>query len=201
MPRIAIDYSKTIIYRIVCKDVNIKDCYVGSTTDFKSRKTAHKTKCSNNKNKEYNYNVYVCIRENGNWDNWDMIQIECYNAINKLDAHKRERHWLEYYCATLNMCIPSRTDKEYRDDTKETSKEYFKKYNEEHKDERLKYITKYTKENKEKITEYNKKYNKEHKDKIQERRSKFSKEYINRQAREIYHRKKERNLMCLEDKV
>ena len=38
MPQKPIDYSKTIIYRIVCKDINIKECYVGSTTDFKGRK-------------------------------------------------------------------------------------------------------------------------------------------------------------------
>ena len=38
MPKENIDYSKTIIYKIVCKDINIKDCYVGSTTNFTNRK-------------------------------------------------------------------------------------------------------------------------------------------------------------------
>ena len=32
MPRIAMDYNKTIMYRIVCNDLEIKDCYVGHTT-------------------------------------------------------------------------------------------------------------------------------------------------------------------------
>ncbi len=44
MPRNEIDYSKTIIYKIVCNDLTITDCYVGSTTDFKTRKAAHKNK-------------------------------------------------------------------------------------------------------------------------------------------------------------
>ena len=44
MPRLPIDYSKTIIYRIVCKNPEIKDCYVGQTTDFTSRKSCHKVR-------------------------------------------------------------------------------------------------------------------------------------------------------------
>ena len=34
MPRKEIDYSKTVIYKIVCNDLNVKDVYVGHTTDF-----------------------------------------------------------------------------------------------------------------------------------------------------------------------
>ena len=42
MPLIPIDYSKTIIYKIVCNDLNICVVYVGSTTDFIRRKNEHK---------------------------------------------------------------------------------------------------------------------------------------------------------------
>ena len=42
MPRIKIDYSNTMFYKIVCKDLDIKDFYVGHTTDFKTRKNCHK---------------------------------------------------------------------------------------------------------------------------------------------------------------
>jgi hypothetical protein len=41
MPRLPIDYSKSIIYKIVCKDLDVKDCYVGSTTNFTNRKNAN----------------------------------------------------------------------------------------------------------------------------------------------------------------
>lgn len=34
MTRKPIDYSKGKIYKIVCKDLDIIDIYVGSTTDF-----------------------------------------------------------------------------------------------------------------------------------------------------------------------
>ena len=39
MPLNEIDYSKTMFYRLVCKDLEVSDFYIGHTTDFKSRKT------------------------------------------------------------------------------------------------------------------------------------------------------------------
>lgn len=38
MPKLPINYSNTHFYKIVCKNADIKDCYVGHTTDFKRRK-------------------------------------------------------------------------------------------------------------------------------------------------------------------
>ena len=69
MPRLEIDYSRMIIYKLVCNDLNILDCYVGSTTDFSKRKYGHKSACNNCKIKNYNLKVYKIIRENGGWDN------------------------------------------------------------------------------------------------------------------------------------
>ena len=62
-----IDYSKTVIYKIVCKDLNITDCYVGNTTRFTNRKSQHKYSNITPENKSYNYNVYKFIRENVGW--------------------------------------------------------------------------------------------------------------------------------------
>jgi hypothetical protein len=42
-----IDYKKTIIYKIVCNDLNITDVYVGHTTNFINRKARHKYDCNN----------------------------------------------------------------------------------------------------------------------------------------------------------
>ena len=42
MPRLAVDYLNTIIYKIVCKDLSISDVYVGQTTNFTKRKSQHK---------------------------------------------------------------------------------------------------------------------------------------------------------------
>ncbi len=119
MPRTNIDYSKTTIYKLCCKDLDIKEIYIGHTTDMRKRKCCHKSHCNNEKNKDYNLNVYQFIRANGGWDNWDMIEVERYNAIDGYDATKRERYYIEELNATLNKIIPTRTDKEYREDNKE----------------------------------------------------------------------------------
>ena len=70
------NYEKSSIYKLCCKNVDVKEIYIGSTTNFKRRKNAHKTSCNNEKGKKYNMNVYSFIRENGGWNNWSMILVE-----------------------------------------------------------------------------------------------------------------------------
>lgn len=157
MPKTPIDYSKTIIYRIVCKDVSIKESYVGATTDFTRRKSNHKSICNNVNNIRYNFNVYQFIRNNGGWENWDMIEIEKYDAIDKLDSDKKERYWLEYYNAKLNTSIPSQTHTEYNEKYYQEHKELFAEYNKEYYqkniEDRTKYFREFYQEHKEKIAE------------------------------------------------
>jgi predicted GIY-YIG superfamily endonuclease len=50
MPRKAMDYSKTIIYKIQHED-NEELVYVGHTTNFIKRKNGHKSRCNNEKGK------------------------------------------------------------------------------------------------------------------------------------------------------
>jgi hypothetical protein len=38
MPKTIIDYSKCVMYKIVCNDLEITDIYVGHTTNFTRRK-------------------------------------------------------------------------------------------------------------------------------------------------------------------
>jgi hypothetical protein len=95
MPKKAVDYSKTIIYKIVCNDLNIKDLYVGHTTEFTKRKYKHKYSCNTEAHHTHNYQVYKTIRANGGWDNWSMIEIEKLPCTDANEARKRERFWLE----------------------------------------------------------------------------------------------------------
>ena len=47
MPRTPIDYSKTLIYKLVHKeDYDNENIYIGSTTDFVKRKNSHKSCCN-----------------------------------------------------------------------------------------------------------------------------------------------------------
>ena len=82
MPKIQIDYSNTVFYKIYCKEPSIKDIYVGHTTNFVQRKYAHKRTCIREKDANHHLKVYKCIRDNGGWDNWKMDIIgfhDCYD--------------------------------------------------------------------------------------------------------------------------
>ena len=156
MPRTDINYSNTIIYKLCCKDLSITDIYIGQTTDMRKRKNLHKSTCYNDSNNKYNYYVYKFIRENGGWDNWDMIEVERFKAIDGDDARKKERYWIEQLRATLNSAIPGRTQKEYDEIHKEHLEEKRKEWYEENKEILLKYRKEYYMNNKDIINEIKK---------------------------------------------
>ena len=106
MPKIDIDYSNTIIYKIFCKDPEIKDIYIGHTTNFVQRKYAHKQSCNNVKSPCYNLKLYKTIRENGNWSNWDMSIVQFYNCKDHLEARQKEQEHFVTLNATLNSIEP-----------------------------------------------------------------------------------------------
>jgi len=134
MPRRSIDYSKTVIYKIVCNDLNVKYIYVGHTTDFTKRKNQHKTVCNNEKRHEYNLKIYITIRNNGNWDNWSMIEIEKYPCKDSNEATAQERYWYEQLSANLNIHNPNRTSNERNELNKDYITERKKQWYEKNKD-------------------------------------------------------------------
>ncbi len=155
MPKIPIDYSKTIIYKIVCDDLSVKDCYVGHTTNMSKRKWGHKSVCNNDKNKAHNHKIYKIIRENGGWDNWNMLLVEKFPCKDKYDACKREREVYEELDAKMNMLIPYRTQEEIKQYHKQYDQEYYQT-NKEYKKQKFK---EYNQANKQKISAYKKEYN------------------------------------------
>ena len=42
-----VNYNKSMIYKICCNDLKIKEIYIGSTTNFTKRKQTHKSYCNN----------------------------------------------------------------------------------------------------------------------------------------------------------
>ena len=147
-----VDYSKGLIYKLCCKDLAIKYVYIGSTTNFRVRKNSHKYDCNNTNSKKYNLFVYKFIRENGGFDNWDMIMIEEYNCSNKKQLESRERFWYEKYNCNLNMRNPNRNNKEYCKIWYENNKnEYCKDYYNKNKKKILEQAKEYYKNNKDKI--------------------------------------------------
>lgn len=102
MPLTKVDYNKAVIYRIYCLDENVKECYIGLTTDFIRRKYNHKLGTQIKDARLYNF-----IRDYGGWDNWNMeiiyrFENDEYECVNKSYCEAVETNFINEYVATLN---------------------------------------------------------------------------------------------------
>ena len=100
-----------VIYKIICNDENIKDCYVGSTSNFKVRKWDHK-RLSNDENSKFK--IYETIRNNGGWTNWTMLPIEEHKEITVIQARIKEEEQRVLLNASMNSRAAFRTAEEAR---------------------------------------------------------------------------------------
>ena len=131
MPKLPMDYSNTVFYKIYCRDSSVNDLYIGHTTNFVQRKHAHKQACNNVKNTSYKCKLYQVMRENSGWDNWKMDIIAFHECDNLLAAKIQEQKYYEEYKATLNSIepLPKPKPKIVKDVVKkETSIFYCNKY-------------------------------------------------------------------------
>lgn len=190
-------YKNSVIYKLVHKnDQDNENIYIGSTTNFRSRKLQHKKSIQNENDKKYNQNKYQYIRENGGWEEWEMIAIENYSCESKRELEIRERYHIETLKAKLNKNIPNRTKKEYREDNKEIiSKKKHEDYinNVEYKLLKQKI---YYENNKEEKKNYDKIYREKNKEKIRERRREYEKEYRKNPKRIEWERTKIKCEIC-----
>jgi predicted GIY-YIG superfamily endonuclease len=147
MPKTPIDYSKTIIYKLVHnEDYDNANIYIGSTTDFIKRKNHHKNNCNSEKSKDYNVKKYQYIRDNGGWNEWNMIEIEKYPECNDgNEARAKEEYWKCHFNSQLNSRRAYITDEERKEQKKE--------YHENNKDKILKQQKERYEQNKGKILE------------------------------------------------
>ena len=194
------DYKKTIIYKIVCNDLNVTDCYVGHTINMTKRKYQHKHACNKEYNKEYNLKIYQIIRENGGWDNWTMVLVETFPCKDKHEACRREREVFEELDAKMNTLRPYRTQEDikeyhkkyqkkyYHEKYKEEKKQYYQEHKEEHKEEHKKYCEEYYQEHKEDLKQNQKKYREEHEEEIK----KYLKQYREKNKEKIAEKMKEK---------
>jgi len=183
------DYSKTIIYKIVCNITG--EVYYGHTIKtLETRQCIHVAPS--------NRCVSRQIIDRGDWQ---MIEIEKYPCANKKEAHSRERWWIENN-ACINKQIPGRTVEEYRQTPeyqeklriwKEVNKdkiaEYHKTYEAIHKERISAYKKKHraipeVKDNQSKVSKIWRDNNKEH-------IAKQKKEYRAQNAEQISQQKKE----------
>ena len=148
MPITKINYQNTIMYKVVCNDLTIKDVYVGNTTDFIRRKSEHK------RPSKTDTKLNIIIKDNGGWENWEMLEIEKFPCLDGNEAKTRLRFWYEQLNANINTCRPIAT--------KEEKQAYGKKITVRNKPKTKEDIQKYRLEwnrlNKDKILEHKKTY-------------------------------------------
>tara|TARA_B100000497_G_scaffold25823_1_gene30447 strand:+ start:314 stop:928 length:615 start_codon:yes stop_codon:yes gene_type:complete len=165
------NYQNSIIYKLCHQDdQDNENIYIGSTTNFRSRKNEHKTNCNNEKDKAHNTPIYQYIRNNGGWDEWFMIPIEVYPCNSKKELEVRERYHIELLKSKLNQAIPTRSKKEWYEDNKPIILEQQKDYYNDNQEKILEQKKQYHIDNKEKRLEYNKQYRYDNKEIIAEKK-------------------------------
>ena len=114
-----IDYSKSKIYKIVCDTTGL--VYVGSTIEALSRRlSGHRAAYKHSLKGNNNYVTSFDVLKN---NNYKIILIDNYECNSKEELHREERKYIESI-ECVNKIIPTRTDKEYREDNKDKRLEY-----------------------------------------------------------------------------
>ncbi len=175
----ASDIDNYVMYKIYPKNSNLNYCYIGHTNNFNFRKSHHKMPCIDINHSKSHIKLYQVIRENGGWDEWEMVELEKFNGKTKLEARMREQELMKLHNANLNILKAYITEDErkatknaitekYREENKELLKQQTKKYKEDHKDIIAEQMKKYRAENKDKINQKTREYRENNKEKHQE---------------------------------
>ena len=168
------DYSNCYIYHIVDSDKVVH--YVGSTSNFNSRKSKHKYCCNTENNHAYNVDIYKFIRANGDWDAFEMIPIrKIENISNKTELRIEEQSEINKFSTLKNKMGSYRTleqkiecDRLWKENNPEKNYESHRKA-----------CIKYREANSEKISEYACQYRE------------ANREAINEKQRQYYQKQKE----------
>ena len=204
------DIDNYVMYKICPKNKELGLCYIGHTTNFVERMKRHKLQAVNENGNKSHQKHYVSIRQNGGWDEWEMVEIEQFNGKTRLEARMREQELIEEYDANLNTLNAYITEEKrkatkkaitekYRENNKELLKEQTKQYKAEHKEIIAEQMKKYREENKEKIYEKTKEYRENNKEKHQEWQKAWTEKNkeILKEKRKIYDaKKKEERLLA-----
>jgi adenylate kinase family enzyme len=186
-----VNYANGKIYKIEpLIDHDEGDIYIGSTTKnlLCQRMETHRGNYRGWKNGYNNKITSFNIFDKYGLENCVITLLETVNANSKDELHTRERYYIQSL-KCVNKNIPTRTDKEYREDNKEILKQYHKQYNKDNVEK----IKKYYEENKEVMLEQNKQYHKDNKEVISEQKKQYY-ENNKEQQKERYKNNREKIL-------
>lgn len=81
------DHTCPCIYRISCRDPEVKDCYIGCTMSLSKRMEGH-LRCVEHPRRKSRQIVHKFIRHNGGWNNWIIHIIEWCPEFETLEELK-----------------------------------------------------------------------------------------------------------------
>ena len=99
MPRKYVDYSKTYVYRLTCKNSAVLDAYISYTTNLTQRKYKHKRETLD---LFIQTRLYDSIRKNGGWTNWKCNILEECACNNEIEAKERASFYIMKMKPNLN---------------------------------------------------------------------------------------------------
>jgi len=181
------NYQNAKIYKII--DNTNNNIYIGSTCEIylSKRLQKHLSNYKAYKIGKYTYTTSFKIFEN---NNFEILLLETYPCNNKYELELKEREYIENNDC-LNKVIPTRTQKEYREDNKEQiskqRKEHYNQNKEKISEQYKKYYQEYYEKNKEKIKEKKKAYYENNKEKILEKEKEYREK--NKEKRKEYDKK------------
>jgi len=128
MPRGNRDYSQGKVYALYTKD-DMQHFYIGSTAGPLIKRLCGHRSLSNRKP---SIPVFVHVAEHGGWDNVgiELLKSVSCDTYEQLAAH--EAAAIREHTGLTNQCIPGRTQKQWRDETKE---ERYAKYRARYKED------------------------------------------------------------------
>jgi hypothetical protein len=129
------DYQLSKIYKI---DVPGHGVYVGSTTKpFLSQRRSRHVEASKIP-KKMNRLIYQAINQlDSKWLGIKLELVESYPCSSINELRQRKAHWIRLLNANLNIVVPGRTQKEYREDNRERRCAVMKKWYQQNRDEQL----------------------------------------------------------------
>ena len=123
-------------YKIINVNEDINLCFIGSTSNWKSKQRSHRQACNNENHSQYNFKVYQKIREYGGWCEFKMVLIGERKQLTLKQARAVEDEYRIEMRANLNDSKMHRTAEQIKTDKKlnsrkhyEIDKELTKKYN------------------------------------------------------------------------
>jgi len=95
------NYENFVIYKIY-QSTTPEVYYIGSTSNFSSRKSHHKKNTNNRVGKLYNLPLYKYIRSVGGWETFNIEIIDRYPCKTKNEGLIKEQEYISLYKPQLN---------------------------------------------------------------------------------------------------